>query len=88
MAIGASLSRPVVYVTDRGELVAGVITAVFALNRVNIALFPDGVNQAHLSPHAYTVDYAEPEQNGTDPEIKYKPNSWHAAPHTVIRFNV
>lgn len=60
-----SKGRMVRYVSHRNDDVVGIITAVHPGNRVNLFLIRDGVNQAHLDPHIYEVDYAPVAPDGT-----------------------
>lgn len=67
-----SIGRIVRYATIHGEVVAGIVTAVFGESAVNAHLFRDGVNQEHIDTHVYTVEYAP-----IDPTGRVVPNTWH-----------
>ncbi|WP_238308676.1 hypothetical protein [Methylorubrum suomiense] len=71
----APFGRMVRYVSLRGEIVTGLVTAAFEENQVNLHLFRDGVNEEHLPTHVYTVPYAPVHPNGS-----VVPNSWHWPP--------
>ena len=71
----APFGRIIRYVTHRGEVISGIVTAAFEENRVSAQLFRDGVNQEHIPTHVYTVDYAP-----VDPTGNALPNTWHWPP--------
>lgn len=72
-----SLGRIVRYVGLKGEICPAMVTNTFPNNRVNLQLFRDGVNQAHLPEYVYTVDHAP-----LHPTTGGEPNTWHW-PETV-----